>query len=143
MTTKNINPKEVIGSEKVSVGTVPDSAMYGLSLAFLEGAAKYGQFNWRLTPVRYSIYDAAAQRHRAKYRAGELFDPKTKVPHHFSLMACYAIIEDARISGTLVDDAPPPQLELIELIDKDYAEVARNIRHLFRACKPRQNVKPT
>lgn len=136
---KQINPKDAVASTKVDVGTVPDSLVFGASLAFLEGAAKYGQFNWRLTSVKYSVYDGAAQRHRAKYRAGETMDPKTKVPHHFSVIACYAIIEDARLSGTLIDDRPVAQPALIPLIDKEYVEVAANIRRLFRACKPRQN----
>lgn len=132
------NPKDAIGAKKLDLSVVPDSAIAGMALAFMEGALKYGRFNWRMFPVRFSIYDAAAMRHRAKLRAGEYADPDTRVPHSFSIMACYAIIEDARIQGTLVDDRPPAQEALPAILDEDWKSVQQHLQDLFKACTPHQ-----
>jgi len=131
------NPKDAIGATKLMMDAVPDSAIVVMSLAFVEGLLKYGRFNWRAFPVRFSIYDGAAMRHRAKLRAGEWADPKTQVPHVGSIMACYAIINDARLSGTLIDDRPPAQPALIEEIDKADAEVQALLKDLFKAHNPK------
>lgn len=131
------NPKDAIGSTKLMMGAVPDSAIAGMALAFIEGLFKYGRFNWRAFPVRFSVYDDAAMRHRAKLRAGEWADPKTKVPHIYSMMACYAIVGDARMSGTLIDDRPPAQPALIEEIDKVDAEIQNALREMFKEHNPK------
>lgn len=54
-----------------------------------------------------SIYMEAMRRHQIKLWNGEWADKKTKVPHLASIIACAAIIEDARLCGKLVDDRPP------------------------------------
>jgi hypothetical protein len=131
------NPKDSIGATKLMMDAVPDSAIVGMSLAFAEGLFKYGRFNWRAFPVRFSIYDGAAMRHRAKMRAGEWADSKTKVPHIYSIMACYAIIGDARLSGTLIDDRPPAQPALIAQIDDADAAVQNALKELFKAHNPK------
>jgi hypothetical protein len=105
--TKNTNPKDAIGSTKLPLDLVPDTAVGEMALAFLEGALKYGKFNWRVEGVRASIYIAAARRHLAKFVNGEDEDQATLVPHLASVMACCAIILDAKVSGKLVDDRPP------------------------------------
>jgi hypothetical protein len=131
------NPKDYIGSTKLMMDAVPDSAIAVMSLAFVEGLFKYGRFNWRAYPVRFSIYDGAAMRHRAKMRAGEWADAKTKVPHVGSIMACYAIINDARLSGTLIDDRPPAQPALIKQIDEADAAIQNALREMLKAHKPK------
>lgn len=131
------NPKDFVGSAKLMMDAVPDSAIAGMALAFVEGLLKYGRFNWRAFPVRFSIYDGAAMRHRAKLRAGEWEDQKTKVPHIYSLMACYAIIGDARLSGTLIDDRPPAQPALIEEIDKLDAAIQAGLKEMFKEHSPK------
>lgn len=131
------NPKDTIGATKLMMDAVPDSAIAGMALAFAEGLFKYGRFNWRAYPVRFSIYDGAAMRHRAKMRAGEWADTKTKVPHIYSMMACYAIIADARLSGTLIDDRPPAQPALIEEIDKADADIQNAMKEMFKKYTPK------
>ena len=104
---KDTNPKDAIGVTKVPMHLVPGSAKAYLSMAFLEGALKYGKYNWRVAGVRTSIYLDAMERHLEKFKNGEDADELTKVPHLASIMACCAIILDAHLVGKLTDDRPP------------------------------------
>lgn len=104
---KDTNPKDAIGSTKLPMHLIPGSAKAWLALAFLEGALKYGKYNWRVAGVRASIYLDAMERHLEKYKNGEWDDAKTGVPHLASIMACAAIILDAENVGKLTDDRPP------------------------------------
>jgi len=105
--TKDTNPKDAIGSKKLPMHLIPGSAKAYLALAFLEGASKYGKYNWRVAGVRASIYLDAIERHMEKFTNGEWGDPETGVPHLASVMACAAIILDAFVIGKLTDDRPP------------------------------------
>lgn len=127
---KDTNPKDAIGSTKLPLHLVPDTATAYLALAFCEGATKYGAFNWRVAGVRASIYMAAARRHQAKWWNGEWADPKTGVPHLASAMACMAIILDAKLANKLTDDRPPA-VPMSELIDGMEATV----KHLIEMHK--------
>ena len=104
---KPSNPKDVVGAGKLPLELIPDSAINELSLACLEGALKYGRFNWRIAGVRSSIYVAALRRHLAKWWNGEDSDDVTHVHHLASVMACAAIIIDAALCDKLNDDRPP------------------------------------
>lgn len=105
--TKETNPKDAIGSGKLPINLVPPVGEMYASLAFLEGALKYGRYNWRIAGVRMSIYFDALHRHLAKYWDGEDVDPETQVPHLSSALACIIIILDAKHAGKLTDDRPP------------------------------------
>lgn len=107
MSTKPTNPKDAIGIMKADMGLVPDTAVLALSEAFLEGALKYGCYNWRVAGVRASVYHAALRRHVAKWWNGQERDPKTHIPHLHSALACIAILIDARTYDKLNDDRPP------------------------------------
>ena len=135
---KPTNPKDAIGSGKLPMHLVPDSAIAWLSLAFLEGALKYGKYNWRVAGVRASVYLDAIERHRAKFASGEWADPATSVPHLASIMACCAIVLDAEVSGTLTDDRPPIQPDLPVLIDAMAGKVA-HLKELFKDHNPHQH----
>ncbi len=128
--SKPSNPKDAIGSTKLHLELVPDTAIAMMSLAFLEGALKYGRFNWRVAGVRASVYRAAGDRHRKKWWNGEWEDPKTRVPHLASSMACDAIIIDAWACNKLIDDRPPPA-EFARMVD----EAEENVRHLMSMFK--------
>ena len=132
---KDTNPKDAIGSTKLPLHLVPDSAPAYMALAFCEGATKYGAFNWRVDGVRASIYMAAARRHMAKYWNGEWADSKTKVPHLASAMACMAIILDAKLVDKLTDDRPPAA-PMTDLID-GMAEIVQHLQELHKDMHPR------
>ena len=123
---KPTNPKDIIGSSKLPMHLIPASALAFLSIAFAEGAFKYGKYNWRVVGVRSSIYLDALERHAKKYREGEDCDQKTRVHHLASVMACCAIILDAEVAGSLTDDRPPRNLNTVKLID----DLAKNLKHL-------------
>ena len=135
--SKPSNPKDAFGSAKLPLHLVPDSMVNFAALAFLEGALKYGQYNWRVAGVRTSIYVAALRRHISKFQNGEWADPKTKVPHLANALACIAIILDAKVSNKLNDDRPPAQAGNAAFIDQMEMQVAY-LKDLFKDHNPPQ-----
>lgn len=117
--TNPLNPKDAIAASKLPLHLAPDTVPIYASVAFAEGALKYGAYNWRAAGVRFSVYIAAMLRHVFKLWNGEWADPKTKVPHIASIIACCGIIADAKLVGKLTDDRPPvaPVTPLIEELE--------------------------
>ena len=134
---KASNPKDIIGRGKLPLELVPDSMRAYASLAFLEGALKYGRFNWRIAGVRSSIYRAAMDRHISSWWNGEDVDPITGVPHLASALACIGIVLDADVSGRLTDDRPPGQMALHPLMDAMQENVAK-LHEKFKDHNPKQ-----
>lgn len=134
--TNTDNPKDAIGKTKLPMDLVPDTAIAELTTAFLEGALKYGRFNWRIKGVRASIYVAALKRHLAKWYNGEDEDAETTVNHLASVMACAAIILDAQVCGKLNDDRPP-RAQVSKHIDK-LADKVKHLDKLFEDEHPHQ-----
>lgn len=128
--TKATNPKDAFGSAKLAVGLAPDTAINEMALAFLEGALKYGRFNWRIAGVRASIYNDALERHRQKWWNGENRDPATRVKHLANLMACAAILIDSEICGMLTDDRPP-----VAPVGVQHDELTVHVAHLKEMFK--------
>jgi hypothetical protein len=102
------NPKDLEGMKKPPLRLVPPALILWVSKAFEEGARKYGAFNWRAKSVRRSIYIEAAMRHLLALQDGEDVDPESGLPHECKAAACLAILLDARETGNLIDDRPPP-----------------------------------
>lgn len=134
--TKPTNPKDAIGTEKLPMHLIPGSAKATMALAFLEGALKYGKYNWRVAGVRASIYLDAMERHLEKFKNGENCDPVTGVPHLGSIMACAAIIIDAGLCEKLNDDRPPtaPVSGQIDSL----ATCVRHLQEVFAEHDPHQ-----
>lgn len=68
------------------------------------GADKYGVRNWRLDEIRASTYEGAMLRHFLAWARGEDIDPDSGKPHLGHLRACCAVVLDADMQGTLIDD---------------------------------------
>ena len=136
---KESNPKEFFGNQKLHLDVVPGCVEQYCSLALLEGALKYGRYNWRIKGARISTYISAAKRHLDKYVEGQWADPKTQVPHLASVLACVAIILDAGLMGTLRDDRPPSLPNHDQWIDAQTSVVA-HLQELFKNHDPRQYV---
>lgn len=134
--TKPTNPKDIVGSGKLPLELVPATIDAYASLAFLEGALKYGRFNWRVAGVRASIYKAALDRHVERWWNGEDVDPSTGVPHLASAIACIGILLDAKTCGKLTDDRPPPA-PLGDLLE-DLRRRMPLLRELFDGEAPHQ-----
>lgn len=101
------NPKAACGAKKVPLHLVPPSASHYLALAFADGAAKYGPYNWRESGVDADTYAAAVRRHLDAWWDGENASPDAGLPHLAHAMACLAILLDAGSLGMLNDNRPP------------------------------------
>lgn len=132
--TNNLNPKDVIGSNKLPLDLVPGTTKAYLALGHLEGHLKYGLCNWRESGVRMSIYLAALERHIEKLKGGEWADSKTKVPHLASALTCLSIIVDAHESGNLVDDRPK-SAPIADMVDR-MSDNVKHLRELFKDEHP-------
>lgn len=136
---KLTNPKDHFGSAKLSTSIVPDTLVICAANGFLEGALKYGRYNWRIAGVRASIYVDALRRHVAKWWNGQECDVLTTVHHLDNAIACLGIMRDAMLYGMLEDDRPPcpnPNA-MADLID----EQAKTVAHLkltFASHQPYQ-----
>jgi hypothetical protein len=128
--TKASNPKEAFGDAKMPLDLLPDTAVVQFNLAFLEGALKYGQYNWRIAGVKVSTYVRAARRHLSKFWNGQDADPVTLVHELASVGACVAIMLDAIACGKLTDDRPPRAD--MERALADAAKVAAHLKQLFK-----------
>src|SRR5271170_2026203 len=64
------NPKDLLGAKKVSISKLPMVAVLHGAHAMMNGASKYGPFNWRSKKVQADIYVDAAMRHLAAWFEG-------------------------------------------------------------------------
>lgn len=133
---KPSNPKEAFGDAKMPLDLLPDTAVVQFNLAFLEGALKYGQYNWRVAGVKTSTYVRAARRHLSKFWNGQDADPLTLVHELASVGACVAILLDAIACGKLNDDRPP-RADMEKAL-ADAAKVAAHLKQLFANHNPPQ-----
>lgn len=98
------NPKDAAGRAKVPLHLWPATATAFGAMGFQEGMLKYGRNNWRATPVSAAVYAAAAKRHIDAWMEGQDNSPDTGNPHLGNALACLAILVDAQVNGTLIDD---------------------------------------
>ncbi len=107
--TETVNPKTAAGSSKPSLlSVIPTAGLLVLGAVMRLGARKYGAFNFRDSTVPASIYVDAAMRHLMSWWDGEDNDPESGVSHLGHVMACMAIVIEARALGKLADDRPTP-----------------------------------
>ena len=111
----NENPKQIFGDKKPPLAYIPLSAKLALLEALFDGKLKYGPHNWRERPVNAMTYINAAERHLELYKVGEEFTRDTLVQNLGGVMACCAILIDAALHGTLIDDRPisPEEADLL------------------------------
>jgi hypothetical protein len=100
------NPKDLLGSKKVSLTKLPPIAVAHAAHAMMDGAGKYGPYNWRDKEVLAHIYIDAAKRHLDTWFEGMEEADDSGVHHLGHAIACCAILLDAQETGNLVDDRP-------------------------------------
>ena len=122
---KLTNPKDAVGSSKIPIHLWPTTATVMGAMGLLDGALKYGRSNWREAGVRFSIYFDAVCRHMFRLMCGEDNDPDSELPHYAHILACIAILVDARANGKLNDDREYNGAGLIKLIDELTPHVVR------------------
>lgn len=115
-----INPKDLLGAKKVSFTKFPPIAYLLGSRAMMNGAEKYGPYNWRTKKVQASIYVDAAIRHLLSWLSGEEEAPDSKIHHLGHAIATIAVVLDAQMTACLVDDRPktPEFVELLEELNE-------------------------
>lgn len=102
------NPKQAPGRGKFSMSVVPPRVLAELAVAMMEGAIKYGPYNWRGTDIYYSDYYNAAKRHLMQWHEGEDNDPDSGhgLSHVTKAIASLVVLRDAMMVGTAIDDRP-------------------------------------
>lgn len=100
------NPKDLIGNKKVDLSLVPAIGIAHEAAAFVDGAFKYGPYNWRNNAVQARVYIAAARRHLDLWEAGEECADDTGVHNLGGARACLGILLDAQMTGNLLDNRP-------------------------------------
>lgn len=112
------NPKDLIGSRKVSITKFPAAALLHGAHAMGNGASKYGSYNWRGNPVRASIYVDAAIRHLLAWFEGEELAADSQVHHLGHALASIGIILDAQETNNLIDDRPVATSVATSILDR-------------------------
>lgn len=100
------NPKTRQGVLKAPLHLIPPSAKFHLAEALENGAAKYGAYNWREEEITTSVYIGAIERHLCAYVDGEDMAQDSGVHHLAHIMACCALVLDAKSIDKLKDDRP-------------------------------------
>ena len=119
------NPKQAFGRTKYSKSVLPPMVTAEVSLALLEGALKYGSYNFRETTIIASDYFDAADRHMSAWWEGQDEDPDSELSHITKAIASLVVLRDAMIFGTYEDDRPPAsQPDWIDAIN-DHAAMLR------------------
>ncbi|WP_174068441.1 dATP/dGTP diphosphohydrolase domain-containing protein [Agrobacterium tumefaciens] len=105
---KETNPKDGIGIKKWrQFATLPMTVMCEVGVAMLEGAAKYGRHNYRVSGVKASVYVDAAVGHIMQWWEGEDIDDDSKLSHITKAISSLVVLRDAMIQQQLNDDRPP------------------------------------
>ncbi len=132
---EGLNPKDLVGATKIDLTLIPQTAIAHMAFAMMEGGRRYGEYNWRVKPIQARTYIAAAGRHLAAWLDGEEEASDSKAHHLAHAMATIAIVLDAQIHGTLVDDRPlrgrasEVLEELAEKLKQQLKEVEDEIRN--------------
>lgn len=110
------NPKTRYGIQKPGFHCIPPVPMIQLGAVMESGAAKYGMMNWREHPVSVSVYYNALLRHLFAMWDGEWTDPESGQPHLAHVMACAAVVLDAKANNSLNDDRPINRGQAAEMV---------------------------
>lgn len=129
------NPKDLFGAKKVSISKLPAVAVAHAAHAMMDGAQKYGAYNWRDKEVIASIYVDAAKRHIDNFFEGQRRAKDSEVHHLGHAIACLAIILDAEETGNLIDDRP----EGDGVSDRVFDEIAEIIERRNAAKAGKRN----
>lgn len=109
---KPTNPKDIVGIRKWAMSCVPITVVMEIGIAMLEGALKYGRYNWRAMGVRGSVYYDATMRHLTSWWEGEDIDADSQLSHITKAITSLTVLRDAMIQGKFEDDRPPSTKEL-------------------------------
>lgn len=130
------NPKDLFGSLKVSLTKLPAVAVAHGAHAMMDGAEKYGLYNWRDKHVLAGIYCDAAMRHIQAWFEGERDAQDSNVHHLGHAIACCAIILDAEANGALIDDRPGKRT--VDALARAHALISEKIQYRAKEKEQRR-----
>lgn len=135
LTAKDTNPKDAVGSRKARwFSYLPIRVLYGVGLAMLEGARKYGRHNYRIAGVRASVYvDSAICGHLTPWFEGQDIDPDSGLHHIDKAIASLMVLRDGILEGNWVDDRPPATAEWDNFMKKQHANAGEIIDRIPNA----------
>lgn len=136
-TVTGVNPKDALGVKKPSLSKIPPIAILHESLAMMDGAGKYGPYNWRENRILVSVYIDAMKRHIQEFESGIDYADDSECHHLGHIRACAGILLDALETGNAVDDRHK-NAEAYLRVFKSITEKMKNLaeRHLkFHASK--------
>ena len=119
---KSDNPKNLLALDRVKLAYIPPVATAHMAHALMDGARKYGPFNWREKSIALMEYISAAKRHLDDFQDGEEFASDSLCHHLGHAMACCAIMLDAIERKNAIDDRPPSG-NVVELFKQIEAKV--------------------
>ena len=123
MDKKDTNPKDMVGTRKAPMSTVPANVLAEVGVAMLEGACKYGRSNYRVAGVRSSVYYDAVMRHLFSWWEGEDIDPDSGMSHITKAITSLVVLRDAMIQDMATDDRPPRSKKFYEELNAKAAAV--------------------
>lgn len=138
MTKKPPNPKQIWGDKKPPLIQLPLAAQIEASLAHYDGDLKYGFRNWRADPVEALTYINAAVRHLRLYEEGEDRTRDTNVHNLGAVIACCAILIDAQVYGSLIDNRNPNPAACDLLHDAE--KIINSLKELRKDAQPKAPV---
>ncbi len=119
-----INPKDAAALRRVPLHIYPPVGhIYG-TMACLDGARKYGPYNWRERSISLTQYVGAMLRHLHALLDGEDDARDSGLPHLAHVNATSAIMLDAKAAGALLDDRPRRSGGAADLIAELNARIA-------------------
>lgn len=107
MDKKDTNPKDAVGTRKISFSVIPWPVVAEAGLGMLEGARKYARHNYRKSGVRASVYFDACFRHMTDWWEGTDIDPDSGLHHVSKTISDLMVLRDGMLNGNWVDDRPP------------------------------------
>lgn len=124
MAPESKNPKNVAAKDRVKIALFPSAGLIHGTHAIMDGAAKYGPYNWRDEKIALMEYASAAQRHILDWIDGENEAPDSECHHLGHAIASLAIMLDAIETGACIDDRPKPGVapEMFNRIKTVFAE---------------------
>lgn len=100
------NPKDIAARERCPLHLIPSIAETEIAWVLGDGAAKYGQFNWRAEKISLLNYLGAMRRHINRILDGEDSDSESGLLHLAHVAATACIVMDAMEHDCMIDDRP-------------------------------------
>lgn len=121
--TKLTNPKDIVGTRKAPMSTIPGNVLAEIGVGMLEGACKYGRHNYRVAGVRASVYYDGVNRHITAWWEGEDYDPDSGLSHITKAITSLIVLRDAMIQDKWTDDRPPRSKEFYTELNQKASEI--------------------